>query len=63
MQKINALLLCESALDTPENEKAIDSEFVRAALVDGHKLMLMDDVSTEIVRETQNFLPTAMRMC
>ena len=62
LQKINTLLLCESALDTPENEKAIDPGFIRAALVDGqfwalrHKLMLIDDVSREVASETQKIL-------
>ena len=62
LQKINTLLLCENALDTPENEKAIDPEFIRAALMEGqfwalrHKLMLMDDVSREVASETQKIL-------
>ncbi len=62
LQKINTLLLCESALGTPENAKAIDPEFIRSALIDGqfwalhHKLMLIDEVSREVADETKKIL-------
>lgn len=63
MQKINAVLLCESALNTPPNERAVDPEYVRAALMDGqlwalrHRSSLLEDgVPSKTARETQDVL-------